>query len=178
MKEIELVNNKGVALVDDSDFKMLSRYSWCILQQKHTSYAVAGIKRNDKWTMIRMHRLLMNEPKGLQVDHIDGNGLNNQRSNIRLCTNTQNLYNKKVHKNCKSGFKGVRWHDEAKKWQTRVTIDGKQKSIGYFFCLVKAAKVYDNAAREYYGKFARLNFPKDGEQECREQKAHIVAKQA
>ena len=166
MKKIPLSNNRGFTLVDDKDFEMLSKHKWHILQQKHTSYAITHIKRNGKQTTLRMHRLVMGEPQGMQVDHIDGDGLNNQRFNLRACTNKQNSMNQRSTYGS-SRYKGVSWNKANSKWQAHIQKDGKLRRLGYYGSETEAAKAYDEGARKHFGEFAYLNFPKKGEQGCR-----------
>lgn len=149
MKRIPLTQGL-VALVDDTDFDWLNEIKWTGNRKKYTSYAVT------KHT--KMHRVILNAPDGLEVDHIDGNGLNNQRSNLRLCTHRENQRNRPKNKNNKSGYKGVFWNSRANKWRVGIRVDRKDIFLGTFFCLIKAAKAYDEAAIKYFGEFAYLNF--------------------
>jgi hypothetical protein len=109
-----------------------------------------------------MHRVLLNAPASLHVDHVNGNGLDNQRSNIRLATPGENQHNGRLRKNNSSGFKGVSWVTRDKRWQVSIWLGGKQRALGRFQNLEDAARAYDNAARELFGEFARLNFPEEG----------------
>ena len=101
-----------------------------------------------------MHREIMNTSKGLQVDHIDHNGLNNQRSNLRNCTASQNRMNKIC--TSRSGYKGVSLNEGL--IQSRIKINGNTRHLGYFKTKELAAKAYDIAAKKYQGEFANLNF--------------------
>jgi hypothetical protein len=105
-----------------------------------------------------MHRVIMNAPSGMLVDHRDGNGLNNQKSNLRICNRKQNQQNRPMNSNNKSGYKGVCWNKRSNKWRSGIRVDNKDIFLGSFFCLVKAAKAYDEAAKKYFGEFAYLNF--------------------
>jgi hypothetical protein len=105
-----------------------------------------------------MHRELLNTSAGEIVDHVDGNGLNNTKSNIRLCTSSQNKMNHHARKS-KSGYKGVAWQASGNKWQAQIQTHSTCSYLGVFFCLIKAAKAYDKAATERFGEFANLNFP-------------------
>lgn len=154
MREITLT--KGyVALVDDTDFDLASQYSWSADIRRNTVYAQAyagggraGFKK------VTLHRLLMDAPPGQQVDHRDGNGLNCQRHNMRLCTDAQNKAN--GPKRSKYPYKGIR--PNKNKWQAEISRPGK-KYLGLFATPEEAAHAYDQAALETYGEFARLNFP-------------------
>lgn len=166
MKEIKLT--KGLfALVDDEAFEWLNQWKWCGRRDKKNQYAMRGIAWRDssnkkKTTEISMHRLIMDAPKGLQVDHIDGNGLNNQRNNLRLCTKTQNLYNRRVNKSIVSGYKGVSSCPKGKPWAARISVDGVERHLGKFDCRHQAARAYNHAATELHGEFACLNIIEEG----------------
>jgi hypothetical protein len=152
MREIPLTQGK-VALVDDEDYERLSCHKWRALRNKNRWYAM----RDGGGRKILMHREIMGAPQGLQVDHIDGNGLNNQSCNLRICTNAENQHNQGVRSSNTSGFKGVSWYKRYRKWQVAIRIDGERKYLGYFSNKVEAARAYDNAAKRYHGEFARLN---------------------
>lgn len=107
-----------------------------------------------------MHRFIMDAPKGQQVDHINGNKLDNRKSNLRICSHSENLRNQRKPKDNKSGFKGVSWHKGAKRWCAEIRSNGKRHHLGYFDTAEDAAKAYDIAATLIHGDYARLNFPK------------------
>lgn len=102
-----------------------------------------------------MHRLIMNSKKGELIDHIDGNGLNNCRSNLRVCSHAENIRNRKTHKNNKSGYKGV-CRDKTR-WRSRIAINGKVIPLGGYRTALEAAQAYNDAAPRFHGEFARLN---------------------
>jgi hypothetical protein len=135
-------------IVDDSDYEILSDYKWNL---SGGLYAV----RFEKGKQILMHRQIMDAPKGMVVDHINGNKLDNRRKNLRVCTNQQNICNMKSKNN--SGFKGVYFDRCSKKYTARVN----KKHLGTFKSAEEAARVYDKHAYEIYGEFAYLNFPDD-----------------
>jgi flagellar basal body rod protein FlgC len=105
-----------------------------------------------------MHRLIMNTPDGMDTDHINSNGLDNRRQNLRICTHAENLANRKKQISNTSGYKGVSWDKSCKKWAANISICGKYKKLGRFTDLVEAARAYDAAAKEVYGEFAKPNF--------------------
>ena len=107
-----------------------------------------------------MHREILGitDPK-INVDHLDGDGLNNQRSNLRVCTDSQNGANRGKQKNNKSGYKGVHWNKKTKKWAAQIQYHKKVLNLGYYSDIIEAAKAYDKKALELFGEFARLNFP-------------------
>lgn len=153
MKKIKLPKGK-YAIVDDNDYKWLNKLNWYACRYNRTFY----VRRNKSYCdVMYMHRLILNAPKNKLVDHIDGNGLNNQRSNLRLCNHRQNLSNQKLRKDNKSGFKGVFWNKRTKKWIANITTNYKSKRIGYFSNKKEAVKAYNQHAIIKHGKFARLN---------------------
>ncbi len=162
MKRIPLTQGQ-FALVDDAEFEELSQYKWHAESGKHTFYAVrtAGAGCNQKF--IRMHRVIINAQRGQEVDHINGDGLLNIRSNLRYCTSSQNSQNRGKRKNCSSTYKGVSFDKRPlnKKWRAHIFPPDtkKLKSIGYYKTEIEAAISYDEQATLYFGEFARLNFP-------------------
>ena len=122
MKKIKLANNKGIVLVDDEDYEILNHYKWHL----QSGYAAYGHKS------ITMHRLLMNQPKNMEIDHIDNNRLNNQRDNLRIVTSQQNSMNRSKLKNCSSKYKGVFRDKVRNKWKSCVTFNNKKYHLGYF----------------------------------------------
>lgn len=167
MKKIDISTKRfpdTFTMVDDDMFGELNRYKWHVRQ----STSVLYVRRNSldadgRHVWVNMHHQVLRSPDGTETDHRDGNGLNNQKSNLRVCTGSQNQCNQRTPKNNKSGYKGVSWNGNARKWQASIGINGKTLHMGYFFCLIKAARTYDSAAREHFGEFARLNFPEKTE---------------
>jgi hypothetical protein len=163
MRKIFLTRGK-VALVDDEDFEWLSQWKWSVETHAKTFYALRSIylgRENSKakMTLVRMHRVIMGMPVNKEVDHKDGDGLNNQRDNLRVCTHSQNLSNRGKDKDNTSGYKGV-WFDKNRgKWSADLHFKGRTVHLGRFTSVIEAAKAYDKAALKYFGEFARLNFP-------------------
>jgi hypothetical protein len=106
----------------------------------------------------------MNAGPGQQVDHINGNRLDNRRENLRLCNSNGNNQNARLASHNTSGYKGVSWCKKWKKFQVRIWLNNRQRYLGSFTSALEAAQAYDTAARSMYGTFARLNFPAEGEQ--------------
>jgi hypothetical protein len=153
-RRIPLTRGK-FAIVDAKDYAELSKHTWFAEGAQKTYYAVR--KQNGK--SIKMHRCILKAPPDFVVDHIDHNGLNNRRSNLRLATFTQNCQNQKRTANKTSKYKGVHWHKQQKKWAAAITANKKRKHLGYFEQEEEAAKAYDKAAKKLHADFASLNFP-------------------
>jgi hypothetical protein len=145
----------GFAIVDADDYEKLAKYTWYCEHNSNTSYAVR--RKNRK--RIYMHRQILNAPKGKVVDHKDSNGLNNRKSNVRLCTKTQNMRNRRPWLRCSSKYKGVSLDECGNKWRARITFNRKKIHIGNFDDEIEAARAYDRKAKELFGEFAYLNFP-------------------
>lgn len=149
------------AFIDDEDFSKVMKHKWYVDECGKNSYARTFISYKSKsgWRTrsCSMHRMLLKPPEKFDVDHINGNGLDNRRSNLRICTREQNLRNRKINKT--KGVKGVHWHETAEKWCAQITHNGKCQHIGLFQDRDEAAKAYDNKAKELFGEFANLNFP-------------------
>jgi hypothetical protein len=168
MKTIKLKNG-GETTVDDDDFEKLSKYSW----HKNSfgyivrcEYVGRTLSKNKKVTILTksffMSREIMSAPSGMQVDHIDGNKTNNTKQNLRNVTQHQNLMNKGIYKNNKTGYKGVTIDKNAKlsnrPYRATIKANGKKISLGYYATPEEAARVYDEQAKKYFGEFARTNF--------------------
>lgn len=163
-REIPLTRGM-VALVDDEDFERVAQYKWTTYKAKRTRtfYAYRTINVHGRRTCLFLHRFLLDAPKGLKVDHVNGNGLDNRRENLRFATTAENVRSSARASNNTSGFKGVSWHKHDRKWEANITFNGKRRYLGSFTCPIEAAKVYDAAAREQFGDFARVNFPREDE---------------
>jgi hypothetical protein len=162
MKRIPLTRGY-FALVDDADFETVSQFKWWAEVSKHTVYAVRSvpaIKRGGHNSSQKMHRYLtgVTDPK-IEVDHEDGNGLNNQRYNLRPTNKIQNQRNRANRPTtAASQFKGVTLDSRNQRWQARIQLDSKRLHLGMFPTEHAAALAYDVAAREHFGEFANTNF--------------------
>lgn len=156
MKEIPLTRGK-VALVDDDDYGWLSNYKWYAQKGHNTYYAVRGRRAmtNQSHT-VYMHREI--NGTGKQIDHRDGNGLNNQKFNLRECTSQQNQFNKRKARVGKSQYKGVFRYGSGKKWKAQIRHGYKSIHIGCYETQLAAAQAYDAKANELFGDFALPNF--------------------
>lgn len=157
MREIELRGKGLVTLVDDEDYEWLSQWNWNALRATHAdTWYVRRTGPRPAQISIRMHRQILEAPPGIVVDHRNGDGLDNQRSNLRLATYAQNGFNRGPGKNNSSGVKGVSWHKRADKWTATINLNGKQLYLGLFDELEDAAQAYRCAAVELQGEFARI----------------------
>ena len=148
------------ALADDKDFDRVNQFKWYV-EKQHTGqrdrwYATRHLNKKRK---VSMARFIMNCPMGLQVDHINGETLNNKKSNLRICTQAQNVRNskKKCIETATSKFKGVVWNKNAKHFRVMIVYQGKSIHLGYFKDEAVAAKKYNEFAQKYFGEFAYLN---------------------
>ena len=160
MKTIPLTQGK-FAIVDDEDFEKLNVHKWHL--QKSANFYYYAVRRKNirgKEIAIYMHREILGlRPTDNQVvDHIDHEGLNNRRFNIRICTNQENRMNSKHNKNSLSKFKGVSWHKHRRKWYASIKVNGRSQHLGSFDSEIEAAKVYDSKAKKLCGEFACTNF--------------------
>lgn len=156
MKEIKLTQDK-VALVDDEDFEYINSFKWYAVQNGRTWYARRHAPRiNGKQKLIHMHRIIMNAPEYLQVDHINSDGLYNRKKNLRLCTHQKNHFNiRNIHKNNKLRIKGITLNKTRKKFRAQIMINKKAIHLGYFNVMGDADSAYRIAEEKYFGEFAR-----------------------
>lgn len=140
------------AIIDLIDYGLVSPYTWRATKRKYTHYADATLSRRlGKRASIRMHRLIMGAPSGVEVDHIDLNGLNNCRKNLRLATSQQNRFNQRHLFDTTSRYKGVYWYKRDGVWVAQITHGGVNFYLGRY-------RDETEAAREHFGDFARCNF--------------------
>ena len=141
------------ALIDEEDYDALIKYKWYLSKSRKTSYAARDL--NGKHLL--MHRMIMGEKNNSLIDHMDGNGLNNQKTNLRYCTNSQNCMNRGKQKNNTSGYSGVMWKKRDGVYVSQITCQGEQVHIGTFKCKHEAALAYNEKAIEFHKEFACLN---------------------
>ena len=158
MKEVQLT--KGfVALVDDEDYEAVSRYKWGVLKSGNVTYAKAYIGKVDgKYTYMYLHRFILSPDKTINVDHVNGDGLDNRRVNLRTCTQSQNACNRRI-RNKRSGLpKGVAFDSSPKNWKApykaRIVTGGVSHYLGGFTTADVAAAAYSAAAKKFHGGFS------------------------
>lgn len=160
------INMKIIALtqgmetiVDSEYFEWLNQWKWHLGSggyARRTIHLGRGKGKQDP-KGIWMHRELMKPEQGFFVDHINGNRLDNRKSNLRIVSNLQNCWNKRILNKNTSGYKGVSWKKDKMKFKAYITVNTKQVHLGYFNCPLEAAKAYDEAALKYFGEYARIN---------------------
>jgi hypothetical protein len=155
MREINLTQGK-VAIVDDADYEYLSRLKW---HYHHNGYAVRKSPRNGgPQHVVQMHRIILDAPGGIECDHVNGNGLDNRRCNLRLATTAENQHNQGQRSDNTSGYKGVTWDATGRKWRAQIKVAGREIYLGLFTDKILAAQAYNTAATKYFGEYARMNF--------------------
>lgn len=152
-RRIPLTKGKE-AIVDDDMFSFLMQWRW-YCSTTNRAVRTEGDGKNQK--TIFMHRVIMNTPPGMETDHQSLNTLDNRRENLRNCTRAQNSANKNRYSTNTSGFKGVSWSKNMKKWKAQITVNYKNTVLGHFDKIEDAARAYDEAAKERFGAFARGN---------------------
>jgi hypothetical protein len=146
------------AIVDAADYEWLSQYKWLATgNEKRGFYAARRVGQ----TMLLMHRAIMQPPAGMVVDHLDGNGLDQRRANLRVCSQRQNSHNCKPTRWTSSRFKGVYFCKAMRKWVATIGYEGRSIHLGSFDDEAQAARAYDRKARALFGEFAYLNFPEE-----------------
>lgn len=143
------------AKVDDAVFRWASQFRWSVSPAKHTYYAYRKRERKN----VYLHREILGNPEGREVDHVDGDGLNNQRENLRVVTHAGNAMARQSHRSGKTSvFRGVRFHQPSRKWTAQIKVDGANRWLGGFDREEEAARRYDEAALHYFGSLASPNF--------------------
>lgn len=169
VREVPLAGIKGagrVALVDETDFELVSAYRWYVWENVLACgtlsgpYAIAQVPtpgRKSRSTSLRMHKLITGWPL---TDHINHDGLDNRRCNLRPASPSQNQMNQQRQRPVgTSTYRGVRWHRRCRAWQAAITKHYKERHLGLYQDEVQAALAYDRAAAEMFGEYAVLNFP-------------------
>ena len=153
MKLIKISSKKYsnlFAKVDDRDYGYLNSWKWGIMKSKGNFYAK---RYNGGGKRLSMARAIMFPLRKLVVDHINHDTLDNQRHNLRICTNAQNIRNQKLRRDNRSGLTGIIWHKKAKKWMAYFVFNGNQVYLGIFKCPLLAKIAYDNTTKKHYGEY-------------------------
>lgn len=159
MKTIPLTQGK-IALVDDVDYEFLTQWKWLAIKVRYNYYAVRSVYISySKRCHIRMHRIIVKAPDRMQVDHINCNGLDNRKSNLRLCTNAENQRHQRLNRKNTSGYKGVSYRkgNQQKPYDAKIRLNNKGIHVGCYYTGRAAGKAYDDAALKYFGQFALTN---------------------
>jgi hypothetical protein len=165
MIEIQLKPGR-IAIADEEDREIVSRIKWFCRDDKGDGslvYAIGHDRVEGKRVSVKMHRLIMQAKPGQIVDHVNGNGLDNRRANLRICTNAQNVRNSRKMAGTISKYKGIVYlpgNQSPRPWRARIRVSGKQIWLGRYFTEEEAARNYDYYARRYFGEYARPNFQK------------------
>lgn len=143
------------AIVDKEDYERLNKHKWHASYDGNGLYASTNIVDGLNRKTLKMHRFIMNAQKGQMIDHINGNGLDNRKVNLRFCTRSQNGANRRACGTSK--YLGVNWHKATLRWAAQITVNGKKKYLGVFTNEQEAATAYNQAACAYHKEFAKLN---------------------
>lgn len=152
MNKIELTQGK-YTIIDDEDYKIFSKFKWCV----SNGYAVRRVGGRKNQKTLLLHREIMKTAGAMDTDHINGDKLDNRRSNLRVVTRSQNMANVPKRVNNKSGYKGVSWKESHKMWRSTIKVNGKSVHLGYSDNKVDASKLYNIGAIKYFGEYALLN---------------------
>lgn len=153
-KMIKLTQGK-YAIVDADMYEQLIKYKWHAIKKPNTYYAATSVRVcKGKQKNIFMHRLINETPDGFVTDHVDGNGLNNCKDNLRTATTNQNMHNQKPQENRTSKYKGVAWFKQSKKWNAQIKLNGKIEKLGLFDCEESARDAYIEASKKLHGEFS------------------------
>lgn len=145
------------AVIDAVDVPLVAGFNWYPIVHPRVVYALRTDLSGNKKRTVLMHRAILGEPEGMQVDHKDTDGLNNRRNNLREATVSQNQRNRRLDRNNTSGYKGVAWHKVTGKWQARITLRGESNYLGVFDTPQEAHAAYVAASAELHGEFGRAS---------------------
>ena len=146
-----------VAVIDAADVGLVEGFNWCALLTRGKVYAARADCSGPKQRTVRLHRVIMSAPPGLEVDHIDGDSLNNRRANLRIVTHAENSRNQRISPKSKSGVKGVCHNKATGKWQAQIKLHGKKYHLGHFTDIKEAQAAYAFASKKLHGEFGRTS---------------------
>lgn len=142
-------------IIDKEDYNKVSQYKWCY-SGCHNGYAIRGVRQGKRTKRIYLHRFILNAPEGKEVDHINGNRLDNQKHNLRLCSRLENARNLKKFRNNTSGFKGVHKNKNTGKYEAYIHNNSKKIFLGHFSNKSDAVNARNKASDNIFGDFTRL----------------------
>jgi hypothetical protein len=169
-KEIKLTQGQ-IAIVDNEDYDRVKGYTWFANNWTGSSKLLSAktwVEKGGKRHLVSLHRFLLNLPSNSSVLFRNDNPLDCRRSNMEIVTPKDACRTGRLKRNNTSGYKGVTWSTQKGRWRAFIKVDRRQIHLGFFDDPVEAAHAYDDAARKYFGKFARLNFPREGERSVNE----------
>lgn len=149
------LSNGYIALIDSNDVEKVSKYTWCTIKQGNSQVRVMTKDTNGK--TLYLHRFILNYNKDKHIDHINGHSLDNRKCNLRICESQQNSFNSRKPRTNTSGYKGVSFLKDRKKFRAYIVKDSKQYYLGDYINKEDAALAYNTKAKELYGEYARLN---------------------
>jgi hypothetical protein len=157
---IELTKGQ-YSLIDSWNIDEVQEWNWCAMDTKSSRTIYAGrhikIPKTRKSICIKLHCLVLPPDKGLMIDHINGNGLDNRRSNLRMCTHAQNKQNVAMTSFNTTGFKGIAWNKNLQRWHAKIQVNGVNHSLKYHYTKEAAHAAYCEAAKRLHGEFARFS---------------------
>lgn len=143
------------AVIDAADVQLVDAWTWCAHIKKHTVYATRTDCSGEKRRRVYMHRVILNAASESIVDHINSDGIDNRRANLRFATKLQNAQNTRLRKDNSSGYKGVYLHKPMNTWRARIRVDGKKRDLGYFKTPEEAHAAYCAASEKFHKEFGR-----------------------
>ena len=158
MKRILLTQGK-YTIVDDENYGWLMQWKWCVSKKHRSWYAVRGTERGGIQKTYQMHNFIMPPPKNKEIDHKNGDGLDNRKCNLRICTHAENIRNQRTRiTKGTSIFKGVCFEKQTGSWKAQIGFNKKSINLGRYKSEIEAARVYDSAAKNLYKQYAQTNF--------------------
>jgi hypothetical protein len=152
-----VILTKGhIAIIDAEDAQIIDGFNWYAKVKPRSVYACRMERINGKSKIVFLHRVLINAPDDMEVDHISGDGLDNRKLNLRLATHAQNQHNQRIAINNTSGYKGASWDKTKRKWKAYIRFNGRLSNLGYFATSEAASEAYKAASAQLHGNFGRI----------------------